>query len=363
MSQIVFAHLYNDRSGSPRILASVIESLRSEREAILYVGSAGSGVLDDTGVSLSKYFYARTASKLINAGMFFLSQLHLFFCLLLDRRIKPTATIYVNTVLPFGAALYGFLTGRAVIYHLHEVSISPKILMRFLVFIARRTAIKFVYVSRFHLEALSICPDKSVLLPNAVDVQLYEHSLKENVVAKRHVFKILMLASLKDYKGVPEFIRLAKRLEHFPEVEMELVANAPESEIREYFAGMSFPANLRVFPSTAQPWTHYSKADLLMNMSRVDKWVETFGMTIVEAMCFGVPCIAPPIGGPREIVRDGVDGYLIDSRNEDDVYAAVERLIFDKDLLKRMKTAAKKRSEDYFPERFQSRVKELLEQK
>jgi glycosyltransferase involved in cell wall biosynthesis len=192
-------------------------------------------------------------------------------------------------------------------------------------------------------------------------VQLYEESLRENGVAERHGFKILMLASLKDYKGVPEFIRLAKRLEHFPEVEMELVANAPESEVREYFAGVPFPANLHVFPSTAQPWTYYSKADLLMNMSRVDQWVETFGMTIVEAMCFGVPCIAPPVGGPREIVREGVDGYLIDSRNEDEVYAAVERLICDKDLLKSMKAAAKERSEDYFPERFQNRIRELLE--
>lgn len=362
MSQIVFAHLYNDRSGSPRVLASVIESLRNDREMILYVGSVGNGVLDETGLPPSRYFYIRTASKLLNAGMFFFSQLHLFFRLLFDRRIRRDATIYVNTILPFGAAVYGFLTRRPVIYHLHEVSISPKILMRFLVSIARKTASKFVYVSRFHMDALPICPAKSALVPNAVDVQLYKESLSQAAFVERQNFKILMLASLKDYKGVPEFIRLAKRLERFPEVQVELVANAPESEVREYFADVTLPTNLRIFPSTAKPWTYYSTADLLMNMSRVDQWVETFGMTLVEGMCFGVPCIAPPIGGPCEIVRDGVDGYLIDSRNEDEVYAAVERLVCDQDLLKRMKTAAKERAGNYGPERFQSRVRELLEQ-
>jgi glycosyltransferase involved in cell wall biosynthesis len=51
----------------------------------------------------------------------------------------------------------------------------------------------------------------------------------------------------------------------------------------------------------------------MMNLSRVDEWVETFGLTIVEAMAFGVPVIVPPVGGPTEIVRDGIDGYFISS--------------------------------------------------
>lgn len=360
MDQIVFAHLYNDRSGSPRVLASVIEALREEREMILYVGSAGSGVLDDTGLTVKKFFYARTSSRLINAALFFISQIHLFFCLVLDRRIRPDATVYVNTILPFGAALFGFLTGRRVIYHLHEVSISPKILMQFLVRVARRTATKFVYVSRFHMNALPICPHRSALLPNAVDVRLYEESLKERAISTRDQFSILMLASLKDYKGVPEFLRLAKRLEKLEHVRLELVLNACESEIEEYFANQQIPKNVRVFSATASPWTHFSTADLVLNMSRVDQWIETFGMTLIEAMCFGIPSIAPPAGGPVEIIRHGIDGYLIDSRNEDDMYNAVERLVFDSSLTSRMKDAARERSRNYAPQQFQNRVKALL---
>ena len=39
---------------------------------------------------------------------------------------------------------------------------------------------------------------------------------------------------------------------------------------------------------------------------------EPFGLVLVEAMLSGVPVIAPHEGGPAEIVRDGVDGLLVD---------------------------------------------------
>lgn len=360
MNQIIFTHLYNDRSGSPRVLASVIDAVRGQRDLILYVGAAGSGVLDDAGVETTKFFYARTPAKLLNAAIFFVSQLVLFVRLLLDRRIQRDAVIYVNTILPFGAALFGALTGRRVFYHLHEVSISPRILMRLLVAFARRTASNFVYVSQFHMDALPIHPERSTLLPNAVDLALYEHSLNTPVAADDPRFRILMLASLKDYKGIPEFIRLAERLKQFSHVDLTLVANASEQEIADYFGTTQLPSNVSIFSVTASPWIFYSKADLLLNMSRVDQWIETFGMTIIEAMCFGVPSIAPPLGGPREIIRDGVDGFLVDSRNADEMFATVVRLVTDNDLLKRMKLAARERSKEYSPVKFLNRVKELL---
>lgn len=362
MNQIIFAHLYNDRSGSPRVLASIIDTVKINQKLILYVGSAGSGILDNTGIETKKYFYARTSSKLVNATIFFLSQFVLFFRLLLDRRIERNAVIYVNTILPFGAALFGALTDRRVIYHLHEVSISPRLLMKILVAIARRTASEFIYVSHFHMDILPICPEKSKLLLNAVDPELYSRSLSVPMTQKEGKFNILMLASLKDYKGIPEFLNLATRLEHISNVELTLVINASRNDISNYFESKRLPINVKVYPTTATPWVFYSKADLLLNLSRVDKWLETFGMTIIEAMCFGVPSIGPAAGGPCEIIRHGIDGYLIDSRNSEELYSIVERIILDREVLKKMKLAAKERAKEFAPSEFRKKVKELLGQ-
>ena len=40
---------------------------------------------------------------------------------------------------------------------------------------------------------------------------------------------------------------------------------------------------------------------------------EGFGISLVEAMCMGVPCISSDINGPREIVGDNERGYLFES--------------------------------------------------
>jgi phosphatidylinositol alpha 1,6-mannosyltransferase len=39
---------------------------------------------------------------------------------------------------------------------------------------------------------------------------------------------------------------------------------------------------------------------------------ETFGQTIQEAHASGLPVIAPSMGGQRHLIREGIDGYLVD---------------------------------------------------
>jgi len=54
-----------------------------------------------------------------------------------------------------------------------------------------------------------------------------------------------------------------------------------------------------------------------MNLSRPDEWKETFGLTALEAMMYGLPVIVPPVGGIAEIVQDGITGYHIDGKDTD----------------------------------------------
>jgi glycosyltransferase involved in cell wall biosynthesis len=53
---------------------------------------------------------------------------------------------------------------------------------------------------------------------------------------------------------------------------------------------------------------------------------EDFGITMVEALAAGAPVIALNAGGARDIVRDGVDGVLVDEPTVDSLCAAVEQV-------------------------------------
>lgn len=57
--------------------------------------------------------------------------------------------------------------------------------------------------------------------------------------------------------------------------------------------------------------TFYEGLDVYLNTSLH----EGIPMSILEAMAHEVPPVVPRVGGLEEIVTDGVDGYLVDSRN------------------------------------------------
>lgn len=57
---------------------------------------------------------------------------------------------------------------------------------------------------------------------------------------------------------------------------------------------------------------------------------ETFGLVLIEAMSMGIPVIGTNFGGVPEIIDDGVNGYLVEPNNAQDLSEKIESLILDK---------------------------------
>ena len=68
---------------------------------------------------------------------------------------------------------------------------------------------------------------------------------------------------------------------------------------------------------------------------------DTFGQTLQEAAASGLPVVAPASGGPLDLVRDGVTGFLVPPGDAGALAAAVARLAADPALRAAQRRAAR----------------------
>jgi glycosyltransferase involved in cell wall biosynthesis len=76
----------------------------------------------------------------------------------------------------------------------------------------------------------------------------------------------------------------------------------------------------------------YASADVFVFPSTTD----TFGNVIIEAQASGLPVIVSDLGGPKELVEDGVSGIVTKAHDTDDFARAIDRLAGDAKLRARM---------------------------
>ena len=81
----------------------------------------------------------------------------------------------------------------------------------------------------------------------------------------------------------------------------------------------------------------YASADLFAFPSTTD----TFGNVIIEAQASGLPVIVSDVGGPKELVSDGVNGFITKALDAQALAVAIKTLATDSDLRARMSISAR----------------------
>ncbi len=340
------------------VFREAIEAVLPFYEVHLFTATpSGDGFLNNIpSVKMHPLVYKWSPNKFRTLHFFVSSQLKL--CMRLLRFLKKNDTVYINTLLPFGATIAAKIKGCRIICHVHEVSLKPAPLKRFLVSIAERSAQKILFVSKYVAAQYQFKKPVTEVIYNALPESFTSRIAGAKNPQEKAQFTVLMLCSLKAYKGIYHFISIAKALPHF---RFELVLNTSQADFEHFCNTTVVPENCTLFPAQKDTLPFYQRASVVMNLSKPESWIETFGMTLLEAMAFGIPVIAPNVGGPVEVVENGVEGYNINSENESAIIQALKNLYSDAALYQNKSIAAKLKAASFTASSFTNHIQKSLQ--
>lgn len=327
--KIICFHLFNDYSGSPKVLKNILDELLLKKEYDIEVITSYGGILDELPVSerlrIHHYHYKFSDNKIVTLLKYVYTQIYTFL-FSFKYLFAPNVIFCINTLLPIGPAIAGKMMNKKIIFYCHE---NPK--NKLYIYLCKAIcamANSIICVSEYQANKLNI-REKLSIIPNAVSREFYT-SFCHNQNQKKNRM-ILMLSSLKAYKGINEFVYLSNGL---PDYQFILIINDRQDNIDAYLLrnDLRLGNNIHIIPQQINVVPYYQKASILLNLSDKKYCVETFGLTVIEAMTAGVPAIVPTVGGISELVIDGYNGYKIDVQDIENIKKTIVE-IFSNPLL------------------------------
>ena len=163
-----------------------------------------------------------------------------------------------------------------------------------------------------------------ITIHNGVDTQLFSppkdlqqsRLMRNQLGIPEDAFVILQVASLAPEKRHEDALLALKQIINEVEVSVILVCVGDGAEERKRSlkqltqdAGIDEHVRFLGIQSDVKPF--YEIADLFTLTSNT----ETFSMAALEAMSMGVPCVLTDVGGAREMIIEGINGYLVRAGN------------------------------------------------
>jgi len=186
--------------------------------------------------------------------------------------------------------------------------------------------------------------DKIFLAPNIVDNdfyifecgkiknEIYNYKLKYNLLNKN---VILYVGRLIKQKGVDYLIESVHLLnKDFNNVCLIIVGDGPYREELEKHCKKINVQNVIFtgWKDGIEKIIYYSIADIFVLPTLNDVW----GLVINEAMCCKLPVITTKFAGCTDMIEDGINGYVIDRANSQQLYISIKKILSDDQLKNRM---------------------------
>ena len=171
------------------------------------------------------------------------------------------------------------------------------------------------------------------------------------------------LSNFRPVKRIPDVVEIFELVRREIPAKLLMIGDGPDRTIAEWMVRDKNLARDVIFlGKQSQVQNLLNCADVLLLPSDL----ESFGLAALEGMACGVPAVCSRVGGLPEVIRDGVEGYLVPPRDVKGMAARTLEILTDAGRRERMGRAARERaladfcSTKIIP-RYEKLYKELIE--
>lgn len=160
------------------------------------------------------------------------------------------------------------------------------------------------------------------------------------------VRRILHVSNFRPVKRVVDAVKILDIVRSCcPLVELVFLGDGPDrSEAERTAQQLGVTDRVRFIGKASHVENWFREADLLLSTSEM----ESFGMSIAEAMASGVPVVAYRVGGVPEVAEDGVEGRLVGKGEICSAATAVNSILSNPVLWRQYSEAARAKVVDRF---------------
>ena len=174
--------------------------------------------------------------------------------------------------------------------------------------------------------------------------------------------KVIAVGRLAYEKGFDLLIEAWKTVyAKHPDWNLDIYGNGNQKELlTQLIQKNQLESVIKICEPVSEIQTVYLEYSLLVFPSR---YLDSFGMVMLEGMSCGLPAVAfnSPCG-PKDLIKDGVNGFLIETGDIVRLAAKINQLIESDDLRKQMSLAARETSVNYQTDKVMEKWLSLFEE-